>query len=145
MILGVGNPMRGDDSLGLEIVKRLKNRVPRNIKLIECGSVPENYTALIRRTDPTHVLIIDAIHANMEPGTICMMSPKDINESFTSTHTLSMRFLSKYLEKTLRVKTLLLGIQVEKLSLEAELSPRIREAANNVSKILSNLFTETFK
>jgi hydrogenase 3 maturation protease len=145
VILGVGNPMRGDDSLGLEMIKRLKNKVPKNIKLIECGSVPENYTSKIKQFNPTHVLIIDAIHANMEPGAVCITQLENIDESFTSTHTLSLRFLSKYLEKTLNVKTLLLGVQVEKLSLESGVSPKIRKAIDDVSEILIRLFTETFK
>jgi len=137
--------MRGDDSLGLGITKRLRNHVPQNVKLIECGSVPENYTAAIGRINPTHVLIVDAVHADMEPGTICIIAPKDINQPFMSTHTLSMHFLSKYLEKTLRVKTLILGVQVERISLGDKLSPRVRKAINEISETLISLFNEIFK
>jgi len=137
--------MRGDDSLGLEIIKRLKNKVSKNIKLIECGSVPENYTSKIKRFNPTHVLIIDAIHANIEPGAVYITALENIDESFTLTHTLSLCFLSKYLEKTLNVKTLLLGVQVEDLSLGSGLSNKIRKTINDVSDILMEIFNETFK
>jgi Ni,Fe-hydrogenase maturation factor len=81
----------------------------------------------------------------LEPGAVCITSLENIDNSFTSTHTLSLRFLSKYLEETLDVKTLLLGVQVEKLTFESGASPKIKKAINDVSSILIQLFTETFK
>lgn len=43
VILGIGNPMRGNNAVGVEIVKLLEGKVLENVKLLECPPVPENF------------------------------------------------------------------------------------------------------
>ncbi len=46
VILGVGNPLHGDDAIGPNLVDRLRGRLEAT--LINAGEVPENYLSTIR-------------------------------------------------------------------------------------------------
>jgi Ni,Fe-hydrogenase maturation factor len=41
VVAGIGNPIRSDDYVGIEIVKNLKGKLPPNVCLIECETVPK--------------------------------------------------------------------------------------------------------
>ena len=51
MILGIGNPLRGDDAVGLKVIQNLSGRIPGNVLLLECGMTPENYLGKIEEFD----------------------------------------------------------------------------------------------
>ncbi|MEM3427614.1 MAG: hypothetical protein QW212_05015, partial [Nitrososphaerales archaeon] len=54
VIVGLGNRLRGDDAIGLELINTLKGRVGDNIFLIEAETTPESYTDVISSFKPTH-------------------------------------------------------------------------------------------
>lgn len=43
VLAGIGNPIRGDDFVGVKIVQNLKGRVSEKVFLVECETVPESY------------------------------------------------------------------------------------------------------
>jgi len=65
-VLGIGNPLRGDDAVGLRIIQNLMGKVPDDVLLLECEMVPENYLSKIEQFKPTHVLMVDAAQLNEE-------------------------------------------------------------------------------
>ena len=78
LVLGLGNPILRDDSIGLRVVQELRVRL---------GEVPdievsEDYWGGLRLMERMigydRVIIIDAIRTNAEPGTIHLLSPTDI-------------------------------------------------------------------
>ncbi|MEM2437709.1 MAG: hydrogenase maturation protease, partial [Candidatus Bathyarchaeia archaeon] len=68
VIIGLGNPILTDDSVGIKVIQDLQGRVPENVLLIECETTPENYLQEIIDFKPTHILIIDAAMLNLNPG-----------------------------------------------------------------------------
>ena len=52
IIVGIGNPIRRDDSVGIDVVKKMRGRISKKIRLIECDSVPENYLSEIIKLNP---------------------------------------------------------------------------------------------
>ena len=60
VVAGIGNPIRRDDFVGLKIVQDLEGKVSKNVCLIECETVPENFMQEIVDLKPSHVLLIDA-------------------------------------------------------------------------------------
>lgn len=111
MILGIGSLIRTDDAAGLEVVKRLEGRVPSNVKLIECETVPESFMGTIRQHQPTHVMMIDAALLNLKPGSSKLIEPKEIAGVPISTHALPLHIFCEYLSKTTGAKVALLAIQ----------------------------------
>ena len=67
VIAGIGNPIRTDDFVGMKIVQNLKGKLPGNVYLVECETVPESFLQEIADFDPTHVLLIDAAFWSSNP------------------------------------------------------------------------------
>jgi hydrogenase maturation protease len=78
LVLGLGNPLLRDDSIGLRVARELRE-LCRDDQSIEVG---EDYWGGLRLMERMigydRVVIIDAILTNQEPGTIHILSPDDI-------------------------------------------------------------------
>ena len=128
--------MRGDDSVGVEIVKLLKGRVPRNVKLLECQTVPENFMREIRWFNPTHVLIIDATQLGAEPGEARLVAPDEILGMALSTHQIPLSILAEVIENSVNAKVIILGVQPKSIEFREELTPELQEASERIANIL---------
>jgi hydrogenase maturation protease len=68
VVIGVGNPMRGDDGAGRLVLDRLRGRVPAGVDLVECDGDP---AALLEAwTGRALALVVDATSSDAEPGTV---------------------------------------------------------------------------
>jgi len=68
LIIGIGNPDRGDDGAGRAAVARLKTRLPKDIRVTESDG---DATALLARfSEADDVILIDAAMSGAVPGTL---------------------------------------------------------------------------
>ncbi len=143
VILGIGNPLRGDDAVGIRILRLLRGRVPRNVKLIEGGMVPENFIGKIKLFNPSHILLIDAADFGGQPGEVRLISPERIVGITLSTHALPLHVIAELINATISAKIMLFGIQPKNLNLGEEVSPEIkvaiRESAETILEVLSKI------
>jgi hydrogenase 3 maturation protease len=140
VIAGIGNPLRKDDFVGVEIVRNLQDKVSSSIYLIECETVPENFIEPIIEFKPTHILIIDAALLNLKPGSSKLVETNEIvGQTTISTHTLPLRIFCEYLAKTTGAKIALLAVQPKDTSFGEGLTSELRETATNLINILSKL------
>lgn len=139
MILGIGNEIRGDDGLGSILAQKLSIIENKNITVFDGKSVPENFTGAIKREIPSHILLLDAVEMNEEPGHIRLVMKEEIAKYSVSTHAMPLSFLIKYLESTTSAEIMLLGIQPENMDLICELSPKIQESLNYVLKLFNHV------
>ena len=89
-----------------------------NTFFINGGSVPENFTGLIKKINPSHIILIDATLMNREAGEINIVDKENIVDISISTHSMSLAYLIKYLQ------------------LEKEYSPKIKNSSNMLIKLL---------
>ncbi|MBS7653338.1 hydrogenase maturation peptidase HycI [Candidatus Bathyarchaeota archaeon] len=148
VVVGVGNPMRGDDKVGMLIVDLLKKKKKdnvslKNVLLIKTGSVPENFTGKIRRFDPTHVLIIDAAEMGGEPGEARLLSIETIEGVSISTHNLPLNLLAGFIERMTGAKVAVIGVQPKETEFGARISIALKEAALRISKIIYEIIINT--
>jgi len=112
VVAGIGNPLRKDDFVGIEIVRNLRNRVSQFVYLIECETVPESFIEPITEFKPTHILLIDAAMLNLNPGSSKLIEPSQMmKHPAISTHALPLRIFCEYLDKNNRRQDRLLVIQ----------------------------------
>jgi len=78
VIAGIGNPFRRDDFIGVQIVRKLKNRVSSSVYLIEGETLPESFLDPINKFQPTHILLIDAGMLNLNPGSLRLVDPSQL-------------------------------------------------------------------
>ncbi len=78
LVLGLGNPILRDDSIGLRVVQELRVRLGDNPDV----ELSEDYWGGLRLMERMigfdRAIIIDAIQTDAEPGTIHLLSPNDI-------------------------------------------------------------------
>ena len=141
VIIGVGNTLRHDDNVGIEVVRRLKKTLVRDtILLIESESIPENFIEPIVRFNPSHILIIDAALLGLEPGTVKLSNFSEVTTVSISTHTLPIQLFCSYLSKVTTSKIGLLLIQPKRVSFGVGLSPKINKVVERiVEQLLKNL------
>ena len=140
VIAGIGNPLRKDDFVGIEIVRNLQNKVSQSVYLIECETVPESFIEPITEFKPTHILIIDAAILNLKPGSSKFIEPTQmVKQTAISTHALPLRIFCEYLAKTTGAKIALLVIQPKDTSFGEGLTSKLRETATNLTTLLSKI------
>ena len=141
VILGIGNDIRGDDGVGQYIVESLKDlgKESDDVIIINAKTVPENFTGKIRKIDPSHILIIDAVLMNEEPGTVRVISKEQVGGLSVSTHSMSLSFLIKYLEIEKPYNIVFLGIQPESMGLVEDMSKVCRDSSDSVIDVLDSL------
>ena len=68
LIIGIGNPYRGDDAVGLRIAQDIKKKSPDHVNVIEKSG--EGISLMDSWKDSDAVILIDAVHSGAQPGTI---------------------------------------------------------------------------
>ena len=134
VILGVGNPLRGDDGFGPLVVKELEGKVKAH--LLNAETSPENFTGIIKSLKPSLILILDALEFGGKPGELSFIEGDEISEGEPSTHRISLSLLSGYLERETGAEVLLIGVQPERLSFGAGMSKEVKGTALRLSRIL---------
>ncbi|MEM2101952.1 MAG: hydrogenase maturation peptidase HycI, partial [Candidatus Bathyarchaeia archaeon] len=140
-ILGVGNPLRGDDAVGTQIVRQLQGKVPSHVNLIPCETVPENFTSKIIKLNPTHVLIIDSAEMGEKPGVIKLFPATKIAGLAVSTHNAPLSMLTDYLKHAINPKMALLGIQPKQADLNQGMSEEVKKASDQAVSVLERLLS----
>jgi hydrogenase maturation protease HycI len=145
-IVGVGHELRGDDAVGVQIVRTLQRTMPEhdNVLLCDACSAPENITGTLRRFQPDAILLIDAVQMYAPPGAVRLLEVDDTTGYPSSTHTLPLTVFAHYLHIELNCATALLGIQPVDLSFGASLTPPVRASKNRVAHALLSLLTQNF-
>lgn len=140
VIVGIGNPLRRDDGVGVDIVKRMKHMfVKDDILVLESNSVLESHLQPIIDFKPSHILLIDAAFLGLEPGQLRFKSASEVQGVVVSTHTLPLRFACNYLTQVTEAKIALLLIQPDAVDFGEGLSPPVETAATRVVKALMRL------
>jgi hydrogenase maturation protease len=127
LVIGVGNPLMGDDGLGIVAVALLRQRWQDtdDLKLVDGGTWGMNLLPQIESA--RRLLIIDAIDRGFEPGARIELERDEIPRYLgltLSPHQLDLREVLALAELrgTLPREALALGIQPEKIALSLDLS-----------------------
>lgn len=142
LILCLGNRLRADDAAGILIGEKIKEGYPKNKSIIIAENSPVNFIGKISKIHPSTLLIIDAVEFGLSPGTITLSDEKIIaNTNSTTTHYQDLEDLLKFLELEGKKPDLciILGIQVEKITLFQSVSEAVINSVNKVSQAIVEL------
>lgn len=138
LLLGVGNELLGDDGLGPYLARKFA--APGWLAL-DCGTAPENFTALVKRYRPERLVLIDAAEMGLPPGEFRRLKLEQIDTMFISTHTIPLSQLVSYL-KSYCGEVVLIGVQPKRLELGAGLS---EEVLQGLERLIAILRAEAFE
>jgi len=134
---------KGDDAAGAlcaeRIGRQLKKKRRAGVTVINAGEVPENYTGVIRKFKPTHMVIIDACYFGKKAGAIHVIDPRSIADGDVSTHRMPLSMLVRFLEETIGGKAMVIGIEPKTVDPNAPLSPAVSRAIEALGSTLERL------
>lgn len=141
IVLGVGNELKCDDGVGPFIIKKLKedDLENKNLLFINAETVPENFTGKLRKENPTHIIIVDACLMDGQPGDIKIVNKYDFANIGISTHSMSLSFFVRYLEKDNDFRIIFVGIEPESLDYSENLSENVENAAYEFINVLKGI------
>ena len=140
VLVGVGNPIRGDDAVGPRIIELLESKP--NVLLLNTESVPEAFTGKVEQFTPTHVLMIDAANFRGAAGETKLISGEQIGGHAISTHSLPLNIFISYIERSLGIKVILLGIQPRSIGLGEPMTEPLEAAAKSIANTLYQVLSE---
>ena len=137
VVIGLGNPIMGDDGVGLAALARLSDEydVPEDVELVDGGTWGMNLLPLIE--DAGRVLLLDAIHKEGAPGTPYRLSRDELPRYLAtkiSPHQVDLHDVLALAELrgTLPADTVAVGVQPERVEMIAELSPAVAAAVGSI-------------
>ncbi|HIH36095.1 MAG TPA: hydrogenase maturation peptidase HycI [Methanosphaera sp.] len=146
LIFTIGNSFRGDDGLGpllsenlYEKLSNLTSKNTDNVFLLNTESTPENHTHEIRTLHPSHIIIIDAVEFEANPGEMLIIQKEQIDTFNISTHSMPISFIINYIEETIGSKIMTIGIQPKEMKLVNIISDEVKESVDELSDMLVEL------
>ncbi len=133
LIMCIGNIDGGDDAIGHYIANKLQSY--KHITIINCGTVPENYTSSIKKYNPKRLIIIDAVEMDLEPGEIRIVPKEKIGRMHISTHGIPISVLMDYLEKYVE-SIFFIGIQPKTIS--GKITNQVKKSGNKLVELIKN-------
>lgn len=130
VVLGLGNPLMGDDRVGLTALNHLEDEwfIPREVTFVDGGTWGMTLLPVVESAD--RLLVLDAIDIGTSPGTIVRLDGADIPRVLgqkLSPHQIDLREVLALAELrgSLPRELLALGIQPQRIELLTELSPAV--------------------
>jgi len=141
LVIGVGNEMRGDDAVGLIVSRRLREKLPYHVAMVEESSDGAHLMGLWKGSEIT--ILIDAVQSGAEPGRIhkfeAHKSPLPTALFQYSTHDFSIPQaieLARAMNQLPR-RLIVYGIEGQCFDLGARISTIVERAAQEVIELLT--------
>lgn len=110
-----------------------------DVFLLNTESTPENYTHEIRTLKPSHIIIVDAVEFEADPGEMLIIQKQQIDTFNVSTHSMPISFIINYIEETIGSKIMTIGIQPKEMKVVNEVSDEVKESVEELADILVEL------
>ena len=138
LVIGLGNPLMGDDGIGLAALEELvAGWDVGGVELVDGGTWGMNLLPVIE--DAGRVLLLDAIHKDAAPGTTYRLSRHELPRYLAtkiSPHQVDLRDVLALAELrgTLPQDTVALGVQPASVEMRSSLSEIIRAAVPDLAE-----------
>ena len=140
LIIGVGNPDRGDDAAGIIVAQRLRQRLPSDVPILQ---ITGDLTSLLEAWQTAEtVILIDAAHSGATPGAIhrfdANKSSLPANFFRCSTHALGIPEAIELARALGNIPPQLIvyGIEAKDFDTGTGLSAPVEQAANKLVDLL---------
>lgn len=148
-IVGVGNPLRGDDGVGSLVARKLRRAfawVPAEettcadrvttVAVVDAEEIPESYLDVLEAARPAVVVIVDAADLGCAPGSLALFEGKGLEDHASCTHRSPLAPVARYLERCTGATVVLAGIQPGLPRWGSALSDEVEDTANRLANIL---------
>ncbi len=141
VLMGVGS-LNGDDRIGPRIIELLESKPMSGVLRINAEVAPESFAGKVEQYNPTHVLIIDAADFHGEPGDTKLISKDEIGGQAISTHSLPLNLFMHYIENSMSLPIIVLGVQPLSIAFWAPISQPLETAAASIANTLYQVLSK---
>jgi hydrogenase maturation protease len=146
-VLGIGNLLLKDEGVGVHLVQKLTGIVDdANVNIIDAGTYPDFLSLVDGSTDK--LIIIDAVKAGDEPGTIYRFSFDNVDLDSAppiSLHDIGVSDSLKMMALLNRQpkSTVVMGIEPKTIDFGLEPSPEVEDKLSEMIKLVLQEIEET--
>jgi hydrogenase 3 maturation protease len=133
-IVGIGNPMRGDDAFGPLLARRLAGRV--GVSVINAEDVPESFVCTVIAGSPEAVLFLDAIDLGGTPGAAALLGAGEVSSYMPSTHRMPLSMLMEIVGRETGARVAVLAVQPRHTELAMPPSPEVAASVASLAELL---------
>lgn len=137
VVVGVGNPLRGDDAVGCVVANKLKETPC--LRVINAEEVPENYLGLLTKIKPETVVFVDAVDLGMQPGSIALVETDQITGHPATTHRIPLSILMNLLCRETGADVFLLAVQPNVIDFGTPISQEIEMSSALLADAIRNV------
>ena len=135
VVMGIGNPLRGDDAAGSLAARRIE-ALP-GVCVIDAQDVPEEFLVRVVDEHPKTVVLIDSVDMDSAPGSVAFLDRDQIATYWPGTHRMPVSTLMEVLEQETRARVIGIGIQPAHTSLLKPLSSAVAASVDHVVDMLN--------
>lgn len=146
LVLGIGNILLRDEGVGVRVIEQMQNmHLPDDVDLIDGGTAGADLLDVL--AERKKVIVIDAIQADCEPGTVLRFTADDLTQPDRAGMSLHDFGLGEALKMTKQLgcapeDVVIFGIKPKDISCGLELSEKISES---IPRVVELVLEETAK
>lgn len=142
LVVGVGNEMMRDEGVGVAVARALRaERLGKETRVLELGT--RGFDLIYEMESAARVIVIDAVRAGREPGSVYVFEPEEarsINTRTSSLHGLDLLDVLELAAATgIRPQVMIVGVEPQEvapgLGLSQRVERRLGEVVNRVRRL----------
>jgi hydrogenase maturation protease HycI len=137
VIMGIGNPCRGDDAAGSFVAQQISDA--RGVRVIDAQDVPENYLRQVVDQGPDTVVLIDSVELHSAPGSVALLDKGQVAGYCPSTHRAPLSLLMDYLERETHARIFLVAIQPRQTAFLKPMSGEVHASVAGIADVLKGV------
>ncbi len=138
VVMGIGNPCRGDDAAGSLVAQQMIHDAP-GVRVIDAQDVPENYLRQVVNQRPDTVVLIDSVDLDSAPGSVALLDKDQVAGYWPSTHRVPLSLLMDYLERETHARIFLIAIQPRQTAFLEPMSGEVYASVAGIADVLKSV------
>ena len=143
LVVGMGNLIYKDEGIGVHVIEEMKKmELPGHIELLDIGTSTMDLISYLKEVKK--LIVIDAMRAGGNPGTIYKCKPEDLlpkDGSPISLHEIGLlETLSMAKKLHMEIETVIVGVEPEIMGWGMELTDEVR---NSIPTIIEAVLKES--
>ncbi len=137
VVMGIGNPCRGDDAAGSCVVQQI--RAAPGVHVLDAQEVPENYLCQAGDQRPATIVLIDSVNLQSSPGSVALFDADQVAVYWPSTHRVPLSLLVDYLKRTTDARIFLIAIQPNQTGFLEPMSAEVLSTVAAIAGLLNDV------
>ncbi|MFP5212247.1 MAG: hydrogenase maturation protease [Acidobacteriota bacterium] len=133
LVLGLGNLLLCDEGIGVHTAQALlEGGCPDDVTVLDVGTAILDALEAIEEAD--RIIVVDAVKADMEPGTVYRMPFEDFERAacIASMHGFDLSRVLYLAQKKEMPEVVVIGIEPSRIDWSMELSPEVQRVLPSV-------------